>query len=120
MLSLCGIFHAESVLLFDLDGLFLAQDTVCGIISIFLCFSLAQRDGKPVSSGQKSVSFLNNNISPKVSSSMNGMFQILKVSPEKILIASIILHVIATSVLFKGILKETIQEIQKVLQHFVL
>ncbi|XP_071385495.1 tyrosine-protein phosphatase non-receptor type 13 isoform X1 [Centroberyx affinis] len=32
----------------------------------------ATRDGKPVSAGQKSVSFLNNNISPKVSSSMNG------------------------------------------------
>ncbi|XP_070706328.1 tyrosine-protein phosphatase non-receptor type 13 isoform X2 [Pempheris klunzingeri] len=33
------------------------------------------RDGKPVSPGQKSVSFLNNNISPKVSSSMNGFLK---------------------------------------------
>ncbi|XP_068429722.1 tyrosine-protein phosphatase non-receptor type 13 isoform X3 [Clinocottus analis] len=32
----------------------------------------ATRDGKPVSPGQKSVSFLNNNVSPKVSSTMNG------------------------------------------------
>ncbi|XP_041666705.1 tyrosine-protein phosphatase non-receptor type 13 isoform X2 [Cheilinus undulatus] len=32
----------------------------------------ATRDGKPVFPGQKSVSFLNNNISPKVSSSING------------------------------------------------
>uniref|UniRef100_A0A8D3A1S3 Tyrosine-protein phosphatase non-receptor type 13 n=1 Tax=Scophthalmus maximus TaxID=52904 RepID=A0A8D3A1S3_SCOMX len=32
----------------------------------------ATRDGKPVYPGQKNVSFLNNNISPKVSSSMNG------------------------------------------------
>ncbi|KAM4634950.1 tyrosine-protein phosphatase non-receptor type 13 isoform 3-T4 [Polymixia lowei] len=32
----------------------------------------ATRDGKPVFPGQKSVSFLNNNISPKVSTSMNG------------------------------------------------
>ncbi|XP_027137891.1 tyrosine-protein phosphatase non-receptor type 13 isoform X3 [Larimichthys crocea] len=35
----------------------------------------ATRDGKPVSPGQKSVSFLNNNISPKVSSSMNGFLK---------------------------------------------
>lgn len=41
---------------------------------IFLLFSLVQRDGKPVFPGQKSVSFLNNNISPTVSSSINGMF----------------------------------------------
>ncbi|XP_030291988.1 tyrosine-protein phosphatase non-receptor type 13 isoform X2 [Sparus aurata] len=39
----------------------------------------ATRDGKPVSPGQKSVSFLNNNISPKVSSSMNGF---LKEDPQ--------------------------------------
>lgn len=45
--------------------------------------SLSHRDGKPVSPGQKSVSFLNNNISPKVSSSMNGMFHILKLKPVK-------------------------------------
>ncbi|XP_034565082.1 tyrosine-protein phosphatase non-receptor type 13 isoform X2 [Notolabrus celidotus] len=32
----------------------------------------ATRDGRPVFSGQKSVSFLNNNISPNVSSSING------------------------------------------------
>uniref|UniRef100_A0A671V945 Tyrosine-protein phosphatase non-receptor type 13 n=1 Tax=Sparus aurata TaxID=8175 RepID=A0A671V945_SPAAU len=43
----------------------------------------ATRDGKPVSPGQKSVSFLNNNISPKVSSSMNGMFHILKLKPQE-------------------------------------
>ncbi|XP_040914460.1 tyrosine-protein phosphatase non-receptor type 13 isoform X3 [Toxotes jaculatrix] len=35
----------------------------------------ATRDGKPVFPGQKSVSFLNNNISPKVSSSMNGFLK---------------------------------------------
>ncbi|XP_042364711.1 tyrosine-protein phosphatase non-receptor type 13 isoform X3 [Plectropomus leopardus] len=35
----------------------------------------ATRDGKPVSSGQKSVSFLNNNVSPKVSSSLNGFLK---------------------------------------------
>ncbi|KAM3599920.1 uncharacterized protein V6R79_013813 [Siganus canaliculatus] len=35
----------------------------------------ATRDGKPVSPGQKSVSFLNNNISPKVSSSINGFLK---------------------------------------------
>ncbi|TNN53359.1 Tyrosine-protein phosphatase non-receptor type 13 [Liparis tanakae] len=35
----------------------------------------ATRDGKPVSPGQKSVSFLNNNVSPKVSSSMNGFLK---------------------------------------------
>ncbi|XP_032395191.1 tyrosine-protein phosphatase non-receptor type 13 isoform X2 [Etheostoma spectabile] len=35
----------------------------------------ATRDGKPVSPGQKSVSFLNNNISPNVSSSMNGFLK---------------------------------------------
>ncbi|XP_034152799.1 tyrosine-protein phosphatase non-receptor type 13 isoform X2 [Esox lucius] len=32
----------------------------------------ATRDGKPVYPGQKSISFLNNNINPKVSTSMNG------------------------------------------------
>ncbi|XP_056146193.1 tyrosine-protein phosphatase non-receptor type 13 isoform X1 [Lampris incognitus] len=32
----------------------------------------ATRDGKPVYPGQRSVSFLNNNVSPKVSASMNG------------------------------------------------
>uniref|UniRef100_A0A672YZ08 Tyrosine-protein phosphatase non-receptor type 13 n=1 Tax=Sphaeramia orbicularis TaxID=375764 RepID=A0A672YZ08_9TELE len=37
----------------------------------------ATRDGKPVSPGQKNVSFLNNNISPKVSSTMNGTFPYL-------------------------------------------
>uniref|UniRef100_A0A7N8XY51 Tyrosine-protein phosphatase non-receptor type 13 n=1 Tax=Mastacembelus armatus TaxID=205130 RepID=A0A7N8XY51_9TELE len=37
----------------------------------------ATRDGKPVFPGQKSVSFLNNNIGTEVSSSMNGMLQIL-------------------------------------------
>ncbi|XP_062290149.1 tyrosine-protein phosphatase non-receptor type 13 [Scomber scombrus] len=35
----------------------------------------ATRDGKPVCPGQKSVSFLNNNISPKVSSSINGFLK---------------------------------------------
>ncbi|XP_067429605.1 tyrosine-protein phosphatase non-receptor type 13 isoform X5 [Thunnus thynnus] len=35
----------------------------------------ATRDGKPVFPGQKSVSFLNNNISPKVSSSINGFLK---------------------------------------------
>ncbi|XP_023264402.1 tyrosine-protein phosphatase non-receptor type 13 isoform X3 [Seriola lalandi dorsalis] len=35
----------------------------------------ATRDGKPVFPGQKSVSFLNNNINPKVSSSMNGFLK---------------------------------------------
>ncbi|XP_029300325.1 tyrosine-protein phosphatase non-receptor type 13 isoform X2 [Cottoperca gobio] len=35
----------------------------------------ATRDGKPVSPEQKSVSFLNNNVSPKVSSSMNGFLK---------------------------------------------
>ncbi|XP_040014085.1 tyrosine-protein phosphatase non-receptor type 13 isoform X3 [Xiphias gladius] len=35
----------------------------------------ATRDGKPVFPGQKSVSFLNNNITPKVSSSMNGFLK---------------------------------------------
>ncbi|XP_035523727.1 tyrosine-protein phosphatase non-receptor type 13 isoform X4 [Morone saxatilis] len=35
----------------------------------------ATRDGKPVYPGQKSVSFLNNNISPKVSSSINGFLK---------------------------------------------
>ncbi|XP_030005570.1 tyrosine-protein phosphatase non-receptor type 13 isoform X2 [Sphaeramia orbicularis] len=35
----------------------------------------ATRDGKPVSPGQKNVSFLNNNISPKVSSTMNGFLK---------------------------------------------
>ncbi|XP_031716160.1 tyrosine-protein phosphatase non-receptor type 13 isoform X2 [Anarrhichthys ocellatus] len=35
----------------------------------------ATRDGQPVSTGQKSVSFLNNNVSPKVSSSMNGFLK---------------------------------------------
>ncbi|KAG7241129.1 hypothetical protein INR49_025872 [Caranx melampygus] len=35
----------------------------------------ATRDGKPVFPGQKSVSFLNNNISPKVSSGMNGFLK---------------------------------------------
>ncbi|XP_074474220.1 tyrosine-protein phosphatase non-receptor type 13 isoform X2 [Sebastes fasciatus] len=35
----------------------------------------ATRDGKPVSPGQKSVSFLNNNVSSKVSSSMNGFLK---------------------------------------------
>nr|XP_046232099.1 tyrosine-protein phosphatase non-receptor type 13 isoform X2 [Scatophagus argus] len=35
----------------------------------------ATRDGKPVAPGQKSVSFLNNNISPKVSSSINGFLK---------------------------------------------
>ncbi|XP_034080001.1 tyrosine-protein phosphatase non-receptor type 13 isoform X2 [Gymnodraco acuticeps] len=35
----------------------------------------ATRDGKPVSPGQKSVSFLNNNVSPKISSSMNGFLK---------------------------------------------
>ncbi|XP_038589327.1 tyrosine-protein phosphatase non-receptor type 13 isoform X2 [Micropterus salmoides] len=35
----------------------------------------ATRDGKPVSPAQKSVSFLNNNISPNVSSSMNGFLK---------------------------------------------
>uniref|UniRef100_A0A3Q1IRF2 Tyrosine-protein phosphatase non-receptor type 13 n=1 Tax=Anabas testudineus TaxID=64144 RepID=A0A3Q1IRF2_ANATE len=38
----------------------------------------ATRDGKPVYPAQKSVSFLNNNISPKLSSSMNGMVSDLK------------------------------------------
>uniref|UniRef100_A0A3B5B3N0 Tyrosine-protein phosphatase non-receptor type 13 n=1 Tax=Stegastes partitus TaxID=144197 RepID=A0A3B5B3N0_9TELE len=38
----------------------------------------ATRDGKPVYPEQKSVSFLNNNISPKVSSSLNGLFYIMK------------------------------------------
>uniref|UniRef100_A0A8C7I001 Tyrosine-protein phosphatase non-receptor type 20 n=1 Tax=Oncorhynchus kisutch TaxID=8019 RepID=A0A8C7I001_ONCKI len=32
----------------------------------------ATRDGKPVSPGQKSISFLNNNVSPEVSTSLNG------------------------------------------------
>lgn len=69
--------------------MFLAQDIICVIIfksllqQLFFFFPLAQRDGKPVYPGQKSVSFLNNNINPKVSSSMNGMFHILKVSPVK-------------------------------------
>lgn len=35
-----------------------------------------QRDGNPVFPGHKSVSFLNNNISPKLSSGMNGMCHI--------------------------------------------
>ncbi|XP_029921102.1 tyrosine-protein phosphatase non-receptor type 13 isoform X2 [Myripristis murdjan] len=35
----------------------------------------ATRDGKPVTPGHKSVSFLNNNISPKMSSSMNGYLE---------------------------------------------
>ncbi|XP_059213928.1 tyrosine-protein phosphatase non-receptor type 13 [Centropristis striata] len=35
----------------------------------------ATRDGKPVSPGQKRVSFLNNNTGPKVSSSMNGFLK---------------------------------------------
>ncbi|XP_026209432.1 tyrosine-protein phosphatase non-receptor type 13 isoform X2 [Anabas testudineus] len=35
----------------------------------------ATRDGKPVYPAQKSVSFLNNNISPKLSSSMNGFLK---------------------------------------------
>ncbi|XP_049909066.1 tyrosine-protein phosphatase non-receptor type 13 isoform X1 [Epinephelus moara] len=35
----------------------------------------ATRDGKPVYPGQKSVTFLNNNISPKVSSSINGFLK---------------------------------------------
>nr|XP_033502544.1 tyrosine-protein phosphatase non-receptor type 13 isoform X2 [Epinephelus lanceolatus] len=35
----------------------------------------ATRDGKPVYPGQKSVTFLNNNISPKISSSINGFLK---------------------------------------------
>lgn len=46
----------------------------------FLLFLLTQRDGRPVYPGQKSVSFLNNNIGPKVSSSINGTCHIIKVS----------------------------------------
>uniref|UniRef100_A0AAZ3RJV1 Tyrosine-protein phosphatase non-receptor type 13 n=1 Tax=Oncorhynchus tshawytscha TaxID=74940 RepID=A0AAZ3RJV1_ONCTS len=34
----------------------------------------ATRDGKPVSPGQKSISFLNNNVSPEVSTSLNGEY----------------------------------------------
>uniref|UniRef100_A0A665WU42 Tyrosine-protein phosphatase non-receptor type 13 n=1 Tax=Echeneis naucrates TaxID=173247 RepID=A0A665WU42_ECHNA len=42
----------------------------------------ATRDGKPVFPGQKSVSFLNNNIEPKGSSSINGMFHSSKAESE--------------------------------------
>lgn len=49
-----------------------------------LFVTLTPRDGKPVSAGQKSVSFLNNNIGPKLSSSINGACRIWKVIPVNI------------------------------------
>uniref|UniRef100_A0A8C7Q742 Tyrosine-protein phosphatase non-receptor type 20 n=1 Tax=Oncorhynchus mykiss TaxID=8022 RepID=A0A8C7Q742_ONCMY len=42
----------------------------------------ATRDGKPVSPGQKSISFLNNNVSPEVSTSLNGKY-FVKAYPYK-------------------------------------
>lgn len=106
--------------------MFLAQDIICVIIfnnllqQLFFFFPLAQRDGKPVYPGQKSVSFLNNNINPKVSSSMNGMFHILKVSPVKKMCFYYCTYKLQYCFLIKGFLKEKIQEIQSALQHFVL
>uniref|UniRef100_A0A3P8TL35 Tyrosine-protein phosphatase non-receptor type 13 n=1 Tax=Amphiprion percula TaxID=161767 RepID=A0A3P8TL35_AMPPE len=44
----------------------------------------ATRDGKPVYPEQRSVSFLNNNISPKASSSLNGMFHTLNTYAESL------------------------------------
>lgn len=81
------VFHAESVSLFEPDSIG-TRFYMCNhfnnlsATSFFSFCSLAQRDGKPVS-GQRSVSFLNNNLSPNISSSMNGIFHILMVSLVK-------------------------------------
>lgn len=46
-------------------------------LNFILSFHLSQRDGNPVFPGQKNISFLNNNVSSKVSSGMNGMLRFL-------------------------------------------
>uniref|UniRef100_A0A6Q2YTQ8 Tyrosine-protein phosphatase non-receptor type 20 n=1 Tax=Esox lucius TaxID=8010 RepID=A0A6Q2YTQ8_ESOLU len=46
----------------------------------------ATRDGKPVYPGQKSISFLNNNINPKVSTSMNGKYMEMICKVEEIIL----------------------------------
>lgn len=62
-------------------------------------FSLTSRDGQPVFPAQKSDSLVkNNSISPKVSSSVNGMLHILMLSPYSFIYFIVCLVMILFSV----------------------